>query len=258
MKRHYTILTAAMFAAISIGVVASQTGQVQSQIPKKANSPALPSSGELTLDVTGDGIETVIVAKKLPFFVSAPKGAALYFWQIPNGAKGVENNHTVFVESIAKGTHQFKVKAFYINWDAKKTDEKIGVVTVVVGDIQPAPPPPPPTPIDPLVKSIQAAYDSETDPKKLEHKSALAALYRQGAEFARKTDVATWGQLFSVLSQAAKTLGVGGKLPSVQKAIQAELTIHLPTERQRPLDDTGRTTAAETFARVAAALEGVK
>jgi hypothetical protein len=149
-------------------------------------------------------------------------------------------------------------------WCAKgdKASE-LAVCTVVIGDAPPVPPgpgpgPTPPTPDDPLTKALQAAYAAEADPKKDEHRKALAGLYRAGAEFAARDDVTTWGRLLSAMREAATATGLDGKVPLLRVAVRDHGLSGLPSEAQRPLDAAGRKLAAETFLKVAVALEGVK
>jgi hypothetical protein len=135
------------------------------------------------------------------------------------------------------------------------------VTVVVIGDAPPGPTPPDPTPgpiDDPLVKALQAAYDKETATDRAELKGKLAALYRSAAEVTGNATLATWGDLFAVVAAAAQSLGVSGKLPTLQAAVRDGALEKLPTERQRPLDADGRKVAAEAFRRAATALEGVK
>jgi hypothetical protein len=147
-------------------------------------------------------------------------------------------------------------------WCAKgdKASE-LAVCTVVIGDAPPVPPgpgPTPPTPDDPLTRALQAAYAAEADPKKDEHRKALAGLYRAGAEFANREDVTTWGRLLSAMREAATATGLDGKVPLLRVAVRDHGLSGLPSEAQRPLDAAGRKLAAETFLKVAVALEGVK
>jgi hypothetical protein len=145
-------------------------------------------------------------------------------------------------------------------WVAKgdKASE-LAVCTVVIGDAPPpGPGPTPPTPDDPLTKALQAAYAAEADPKKDEHRKALAGLYRAGAEFAARDDVTTWGRLLSAMREAATATGLDGKVPLLRVAVRDHGLSGLPSEAQRPLDAAGRKLAADTFTKVAAALEVIR
>lgn len=140
------------------------------------------------------------------------------------------------------------------------------VCVVVVGDpgpgppVPPTPPVPPPTPpVDPLLARVKAAWQLETDLARVTQKNALAAIYRQGAAIVRDDQtLSTWGSLFEALSTVAKAMNVTGKLLVVQKAIQIELQSVCPSDRNAPLDASGRELASKTFTRIADALEGLK
>lgn len=145
-------------------------------------------------------------------------------------------------------------------WTAiEGTPTEAAVCVVVVGD--PPNPPTPPSPVppsDPLVQALQAAYQKEDASTRGSLKTSLAALYREGAKVAAREDITTWGQLYSVMSDAAKSLGVSGTLPQIQGVIQEELKKILSTDKAAALDSSGRTKAAQVFGRVADALEAVK
>jgi hypothetical protein len=64
--------------------------------------------------------------------------------------------------------------------------------------------------------------------------------------------------LFDVMTAAGQTLGIGGKLPAVQKSIQSFLQATLPRQRDARLEAAGRELAARTFRQVASALEVVR
>jgi hypothetical protein len=157
---------------------------------------------------------------------------------------------------LARGRYRFAAVG------AGKDGEQTRVDFVVnIGDAPPGPTPPDPTPgpiDDPLIKTLQDAYDRETDADKQALRGKLAALYRAGAEATGQAGVTTWGQLFAAMRQASTTLGVSGKLPTLQAAVRDGALSTLPTEAQRPIDDAGRKQAREAFTRAAVALEGVK
>lgn len=140
---------------------------------------------------------------------------------------------------------------------------EFGACVVVVGDAPPPgpgplPPGPGPTPDDPLYGKLQAAYAADASATKADDARKLAALYRQGAEIAGRADVTTWGHLFTVMADAARTLGVSDKLGAVQSALAAELSAKLPTERAKALDAPGRELAAVQFRRVATLLDALR
>lgn len=133
--------------------------------------------------------------------------------------------------------------------------EEVGV-TVVIGD--PVPPPPPPD-TDPLVKALKAAFQDEYEDTagKATHLANLAELYSQAADLSGKSEVVTWGGLFKVMADAAGSLGVKGKIPGVQKVVQAELQKVLPSDAMKALDADGRALAAAEFRKVSKALQEV-
>jgi hypothetical protein len=73
-----------------------------------------------------------------------------------------------------------------------------------------------------------------------------------------KTCNAESAATFEVMATAAKTLGVSGKLPGVQKVIRDELVKTVPTETDKPLTQDDRNTAAVVFESVQRAIQGVK
>jgi hypothetical protein len=157
---------------------------------------------------------------------------------------------------LAKGRYRFAAVGAGKDGEQTRTD-----FVVVVGESPPGPTPPDPTPgpiDDPLVKALQSAYDKETATDRAELKGKLAALYRSAAEVTGNATLATWGDLFAVVAAAAQSLGVSGKLPTLQAAVRDGALEKLPTERQRPLDADGRKVAAEAFKRAAQCLEGVR
>lgn len=135
---------------------------------------------------------------------------------------------------------------------------------VVVGDVPPGPEPgpgpnPPKPPDDPLFGALQAAYGSDTDADKAKYRDGLAALYRQAAKMiAERQDVTTWGKLYDVMAEAAKSLGVSGKLTPVQQVLQGELKKLLPADGTKQLDAAGRESGARAFVRAATLLEALR
>ena len=126
---------------------------------------------------------------------------------------------------------------------------------VVVGNPDPVPPP---KPVDSLLQAVQKAYSEEADTNKAVLKGSLASLYKMGAETASDTAITTWGRLFEVMGDAARRMGVAGKLPGVQKVIQSELQLSLPADTEKMLDAFGRDSAAKAFRKIATLLETVQ
>lgn len=165
----------------------------------------------------------------------------------------------VVVQATAKGRYEV------LAWNAKgDVASDLAVCTVVIGGAPPVPPDPGPTPPtpnppdDPLYQPLLAAYYAETTTEKVELKNKLASLYRVGAEYVRKPEIATWGALFTIMSTAAEQSGVKGKLPAMQTVLQVELVKALPTDAAKALDAEGREKAAALFSRLAKVIEGVR
>ena len=149
-----------------------------------------------------------------------------------------------------------------LGWTAKgDVPSEVSICIVVIGDAPPTPIPPGPDPAppsDPLVQALQAAYAAETDAGKAQLKASFAAFYREASNAAQNQALGTWGQLFDTMATAARSMGITGKLPTLQGVIQGELKKVLPIGRDAPLDTAGRKLAADTFNRIATALETVR
>lgn len=102
---------------------------------------ALPSGAQfeglhaqdLPLDVKGEGVKVITVVEKLPFTVTAPPGAALYFWQYPANVQVLDKGDKLDVLGAPKGTLVIGVKTVVIDFDKKMFFTKFGSVTVQVG-----------------------------------------------------------------------------------------------------------------------------
>ena len=140
------------------------------------------------------------------------------------------------------------VIAWYACKDGKSTEPNY-VTIVVSGDAVP-------DTLD-LVKTLKEAYSQDTDADKAKLLSTLAELYKEGNTAVDSTQVKTWGQLFTVMSTAAKTLGVSGKLPKTQAAVGVYLKSQLSTKADETLTDDGRKKAKAAFTAVSSALEEV-
>lgn len=148
-------------------------------------------------------------------------------------------------------------------WTAQgDVPSEAAVCVVTIGDPPnpgPDPPNPPLPPVDPFLAALQAAFASDLDPGKVGHKANLSALYRQGASMvSTRTELKTWGELFDVMTQAAATLGVKGKLMPLQGVLQSKLASALPTARTTALDAGGRKLAHDTFTSISDYLDKVK
>lgn len=154
---------------------------------------------------------------------------------------------------LAAGRYKFAAVAASADGEQARQD-----FAVVIGDKPPPDPIDPVDPADPLVQKLQAAYAGETDPAKATLLAGLAAFYRQAALSTPHASAPTWGGLFDMLAEAARTLGISGKLVAVQKVVAGELAAALPSKRDEPLTAEGKAKAAELFAKLGKALSGVK
>lgn len=133
--------------------------------------------------------------------------------------------------------------------------------TIIVGDpvpvpVPPGPMPPQPTPTDPFVKSVAAAYASETAPDRLASVQRLASIYRVAAKSTvNLVTVKTNADLVADMHAASRTFPelADGKIPAVRKAIGARLNTTLPS-----VAAIDRALAAKELNAVADALESIK
>jgi len=118
---------------------------------------------------------------------------------------------------------------------------------------QPLPPAPP---TDPLTATLQAAYALETDADKAASLGQLVGLYQKSASgIVNDPGIKTYGDLYDALAIARKALMADTVLVKLRSAIGAQLVKDLPTYATTAID---RALAGKEFARVAAALGGVK
>jgi hypothetical protein len=130
---------------------------------------------------------------------------------------------------------------------------------VVVGDPGPGPDPEPdpqPTP-DVLLRTLRDAYAVETDPQKARLVKSLASLYRVVGQ--GEVPETTWGELYAMITNSARTLELTGKIPVIQKAVSTELQAILPVnpikDPQAPLTPDNKVVIKAAFLKVAKALE---
>ena len=93
----------------------------------------------------------VTVVSSLPFTVSAPKGAGLYFWSYPPTLTASDRGETLEITAALKGETTVSVKLISADLDKdgkfKGFVTRFGSVTFTVGDVPgPAPPQPPDPP----------------------------------------------------------------------------------------------------------------
>lgn len=218
------------------------------------------AAGELK--VAGD---VVTVVRGFPVTVTAPPGAGLYFWDVPDAVKSKSVMGVLTVTAAPPGTHAVKVTAVTarVREDREVVfDTREHSVVLTVGQVPPppgpqpgpTPPPPPPAPVDPLVKELKAAYAGEADAAKAEHMKAYAALYRQ----AGKDDMAaikTVADLFSWLLQARRKLVPDGALPKVRPIFAAQLEAVVGKKAADELSFEQKQRAGALFSRLAEAIE---
>lgn len=119
---------------------------------------------DVPLEVKGDTIkvqvdkivvvkEDRLLVKSLPFTVSAPPGAGLYFWQFPGGVQALDRGDRLEVIGAPKGPLAISVKLISADLDKdgrfKGFITKFGSVQFDVGEVVPPKPPTPPDPPKP-------------------------------------------------------------------------------------------------------------
>lgn len=101
------------------------------------------SAAAQDLQVTGDGVKTVVVIAKLPFTITAPANGADYLWKVPQGVTYAERDNAIDVTQAPNGELAVSVRVLTVDFDAKKVTRKVYVTTVVVGGAKPPDPPAP-------------------------------------------------------------------------------------------------------------------
>lgn len=158
---------------------------------------------------------------------------------------------------VAQKAGRYRIAA----WTAKgDTPSEAAIAVVIIGEPgpDPGPGPKPPDPTDPLTKSLQTAFDRETDPNKAELRRAFAAVYKEAANVADAAEIKTWGNYFAVIGTMHDKLGTRGKLPVLQTAVGEFLKERFPTDGTKTMTKDDRVLATQTFGKLAGALEGVK
>lgn len=185
-------------------------------------------------------------------------------YKSPQYSWDIEGTNTVDYEVIngkcyvwaAPGKYVVRLDA--ISWDDKKL-AKTKFIFTVKGTVPPGPGPGPKPPDNgtALQKAVRAAYLLETDADKARQAAATAALFRTVAQTVESQKPGTAGQVWKALDAGVKLLGLTGKLPLVQKALQTELK-KLPSKSTDVLDDTKRALIVSTFNDIASALESLE
>lgn len=226
-----------MRAALSALVLVLLTGAALAEV-KIAGSLQVPANHLVRLSADG-----------------APAGSALVWDVAPDEVADVEEVGGRLLFAAPAGTYRIKLRAIRLKDGATVVESARAVVVIGDGhgpgpDPSPEPdrPKPKPPPDDLLLAALRTAYAGESSSDRVANLDALTALYWQSARLVRDESLTTWGALFS--SMSAKATLVKGKLPGVQKVIQAELAKALPVKTDDPLDVAGRKKAAATFTRI--------
>jgi hypothetical protein len=130
-------------------------------VPSAAAAAPAPAAQDVALEVKGPGVAVVKVDRQvvvkvdvtlvssLPFTVTAPAGAGLYFWTYPPAVTAQDRGDSLVVTAAPRGELQVGVKM--ISADVDKDGKfkgfltRFGQVTFVVGEV-PGPGPPDPGP----------------------------------------------------------------------------------------------------------------
>lgn len=241
------------FAVLAIGIVAGL-----------AYSQELEITGETkTVEVE----RTIVVKEKMkvvfsqPFKLSAPAGAFDYRWRYPPTFVVRDDDTEVLeVSSAPKGVVTITCKVTNVELKDGKivTSRKTHLLTFAVGEA--TPPGPPPQPVDAFTKSLQDAYEVETNSEKAKIVAFFASLYRSAAKNdVKDQSLLTMGDLYARLVTARKREYSDDTiiLPT-RKLIEAELNLLIGIKTTQALDDATRLKAAAAFNRIAASLEVVK
>lgn len=155
-----------------------------------------------------------------------------------------------FIFTAEPGTYEVQVLVVGTSADGKKSVER-GSVTVVISESAP--------PADDVfLKALKKAYGEESDEDKAALKTKLSQLYRQSASEKILSTAKTGKALFLVMSNAASTLGISGKLKALQEVIDKELKARLKLTEAQELDDALRKTITEHFLNIANTLDKVQ
>ncbi len=128
------------------------------------------------------------------------------------------------------------------------------------GPTPPPPVPPNPTPDDTFTKSLLAAYQIDPDLEKKTLTPKLAQLYQVTATAisSGQQTYTTWGQLFDVMTQTARTIGVSGRIKTVQGIIQQELNNTLPRSKDAPFtSQADKDLAVMVFTKISTSLKQI-
>ncbi len=172
---------------------------------------------------------------------------------------------------IAKKPGTYKLIGYTAKGDVPSD---YAVCNIVIGGPAPVPPgptpvppgptpppvPPNPTPDDAFTKSLLAAYQIDPDPEKKTLTPKLAQLYSVTATAisSGQQTYTTWGQLFDVMTQTARTVGVSGRIKTIQGIIQQELNSTLPRSKDAPFtSQADKDLAVMVFTKISTSLKQI-
>jgi len=166
------------------------------------------------------------------------------------------------------GTYEIEVWSVLLDATGKTiVDSTTVTLTILPADADPVVPKPddpiPPKPVDPVIptdpltRSLQDAYNADTDVDKAKHKATFAKTFRTATSDEVLTKAKTLGGLFDAMGVLLGVDGAKGKIPKTQEAIHAYLAVPLPPV-DRPLMAANKALIKTEFAKVAAALEALK
>ena len=190
--------------------------------------------------------------------IGVPDKAAILWRYDKKNLAGIKAADGTFCLVGAPGTYTVELLAVGVKDGAAILDETQADITIEGSGPGPGPGPgPAPGPDVALLKAIQDAYTADTSPAKADQLKQLASLYRQASILLSQEGVKTLADLKGALAAARKSLIPDEALVGVRKAITPELAT-LGTDPAAVLDAALKARARAEFARITAALEGVK
>jgi len=223
----------ALFAFLAVVALSGAPLAPVADSPARAQEPA---PAPVTLTLSGDKV--VGPYKLARFSVQGVPPGFTILWDVypTNGGIANVDAATQKLKSVYEfvgppDSYRVRVRAF-------KGEEVLEAwASVVIGTppVPPAPPTPPapvppaPVPVDQFTKDVQAAYATETDPRRQEYALKLAAVYRAAAAKGGAVDdpnVKTVGDLASVMVKASRNSSLGlpaDVIPSVRATIARRL-----------------------------------
>jgi hypothetical protein len=225
---------------------------------------ALRAQEPTKLKVTGGGVKTVVVVESVPFTISAPAGAAFYFWTLPAGVTATDKGDTLEVTEATAGTSlTFAVKYVSADWDAKKFVTSFDRVSVYAGNITPPQPPDDAVPSAALKKAMLDAYSAEADPNKKDYATKYAQVVREIVPILKKTGQIKTAKDFVAAVHNTVNLALkpaeGAAIPAIRQAGGAFVSTRLPREAGAPVDDAYWRAASIAHSQLAQAiLEAVR